>query len=277
MEIVDQLWAKVSRAYKHGDEAERAIRSYFEDGGLAFELHGDHRTAIYEVRLKQHIEPPVDLALAYADELSNLRATLDHAVWHLAGSARHKDTAFPVVKHSKDWGSAEGSQLRGVPDPCKEIIKGFQPFQYEDTLGFVKHPACVLHELNNRSKHQLLVGLGVSHVDFRVGFRYSRPLRFDDLVIRDPIAIEGNRLVAGAVVLKVRLASKTKDLRIVDIHPEVMTDVGYGPRTDLAIMPFPNLPLFVGSVIDELAPYLRGHSEPPEAVLVGPRHKTVKG
>lgn len=85
----------------------------------------------------------------------------------------------------------------------------------------------------------------------------------DDLIIKDPVPTEGTSLEDGAVVMKLRLISKTKDLFITDISPEVESNVGFGPRHDLKVIPFPNLAIYVGTVIAALEPALRAHPSDP--------------
>lgn len=152
---------KLRRAKAHLGELDRLTDWYFDESGAFWiEPHSDpqHRWHSFVAHVEQ--QPGPDIGLAIGDCLHNLRASLDHAVWHLADAAvRGRKTEFPIFLNSGEFyeTTEKGAptyrsglrKITGVPDAPRTLIEDAQPF---DTPN---HPLWVLQELENFDKHRV--------------------------------------------------------------------------------------------------------------------------
>lgn len=201
--------------------------------------------------------PPDDLGLVFADYIHNLRSVLDHIVWHLVvanGGELTTETGFPVVTDRRDWQHALDTRLRGFPEAWAGVVRDAQPFEVGD--GAEQHPLYLLHRLDIASKHHNVVAMGVVGAGWLASFAFNRAAREGEEVIH-VFAPPGTKLVDGVPLVVARCISEDDDLRVAKLEWIEDLDVGIGPistLTDDGDGPLPNFLVFVGTVIEAMAP-----------------------
>jgi hypothetical protein len=124
-----------------------------KDGGRVI----THRGVIRE-------KPPADWSPVVGDCLNNLRASLDHLVWGLAGERGNK-TAFPLFSNPDRYCAlTTANHLKFVSAKARARIELLQPYLHPD--GPKAHPLGLLDRLTNDDKHRELLAteVGVAHV-----------------------------------------------------------------------------------------------------------------
>jgi hypothetical protein len=156
-----------------------------KDGGKVY----THRGVIRQ-------EPPPEWAPVLGDCLNNLRSSLDHLAWGLAGE-RGKKTAFPLFSKPDGYDSITArNHLRYVRKDAHALIKSLQPHFHPD--GPQAHPLGLLDRLTNDDKHRELIDtkIGIAHV--HVGDPVGQPTAGDDLTFEfEPV----DRLFKDGAVL----------------------------------------------------------------------------
>lgn len=260
MDPVDAIQHKYLRAVRHIEEWNAALDQWLTDREpLTIRGTADSETGWFEVTLVVREEMPAALYLIFADYISNLRATLDHIVWFLTTTNGRdpgdRNIYFPCVADSKTWPTTVESQLRNFPPEGLPTIKEAQPFQYGP--AYRQHPMYVLHHLDIRTKHRLLVPFAVVAFHLTPTFELNRPAKEGEGY--ESVFWPLQEFVDGARIMAYRMASVDDDLRITRIVTDVPMGIGLGPVSDVTQMDghLPNLTVFVGSVLEDLRPVLR--------------------
>jgi hypothetical protein len=124
-----------------------------KDGGRVV----THRGVIRE-------KPPTEWSEIVGDCLNNLRSSLDHLTWGLAGERGDK-TAFPLFSKPDSYGAVTArNHLRHVRPDAHAFIELLQPYHHPD--GAKAHPLGLLDRLTNDDKHREVIGaeVGVAHI-----------------------------------------------------------------------------------------------------------------
>ncbi len=144
----------------------------------------------YKEQLRKHIVairlavlPDPDATRAATEAVHSLRASLDYVAWQLAllerGGAdppedEARKMAFPICDHPN---SLAGAQILGhVGKQAAKELRLHQP--YAQTLGGAHDPALLskLRDLDNFSKHRLLMLRGQSFANIPLHYRFDRPI-----------------------------------------------------------------------------------------------------
>lgn len=106
---------------------------------------------------------PDQWSVAVGEIAHNCRSALNYLVAilvHEAGGKKDGSSAFPLAEdesfylgRNKSGVTYRDRVLRGVPEPQRETIDGFQPYTDGD-MAF-RHPLALLGKLNNPDKHEL--------------------------------------------------------------------------------------------------------------------------
>src|SRR5438552_5853773 len=122
------------------DAAIEDVRQH-QDGGLVHDWWGVIRE-----------QPPADWSPIVGDCLNNLRSSLDHLAWGLAGGqGRH--TAFPIFQDESEYKRVTpGRHLKYVRKDAHAVIEALQPYRH--LLGPNAHLLFLLDRLTNDDKHR---------------------------------------------------------------------------------------------------------------------------
>lgn len=257
---IDQVRAKLSRALEHKQAWEALFDEWTAKGPWTIAGGPDESDPEwYVLRLVETLEPPhLSMSLIFADLIHNLRCVLDHLVWHLIDIRNGTQTSargFPVVLRPEGWdGSVPNKLGPDVPPDAVEAIKAVQPFHADDPEAHWLH---LLHQLDIRNKHHLIVRHAVTSFEYEPTFLFSRMCTGTELVeskwpSKNPIFENGSELV------RVRALSESDDLRIVELLRVENCVVAIGPASDLfkGIGMLPRFDEEITSVIDTLEPFL---------------------
>lgn len=110
-------------------------------------------------------KPPVEWSPLIGDCLNNLRSSLDHLAWGLAGG-RGRHTAFPIFRDESGYKRLTPSRhLKYVREDAHAIIESLQPYRH--VKGPNAHFLFLLDRLTNDDKHRELLGteVGVAHIN----------------------------------------------------------------------------------------------------------------
>lgn len=255
---LEEVWSKFDRAKHHYDSWNATADEWLDRNPYGVRGRPEPGSDWFVVRFVE-IEPPpfTQLALIFADFLHNLRAVLDHAVCHLVGASNTTDsTGFPVVRKPQDWGSALGSRLKDFPPGFTGIIKDAQPFNHPTDAE--SHWLYLLHHLDIRNKHVLLVKLRVSDFEWEPTFELNRVAKEGDGRM-DQLPATQVELRDGEELVRIRMISEENDLRIVKLREVNNAHIGIGPHSDLLEdfppnTPLPNFMGEVGTVLTALEP-----------------------
>jgi hypothetical protein len=252
------IYAKFGWAQRHDRRWHALFGRWLDRKPYGVRGQPEVATGTFVIRAVERYEPPVVLPLLYADLVHNLRAVLDHIVCQLVilnGGSCDKDTSFPVVMKDKDWKSVVGNQLKGFPKEWRGIVKSFQPFHYGTRNN--EHPLRVLHRIDIDSKHERLVPLVLMDFEIDPTFKLNRNAREGDAIV-PWYATPGTELNKGIDLARYSCVSQNDDLRIVEMTSVKGLRASFGPGSSAAMeftsSTFPNLVVFVGSVIQALAP-----------------------
>jgi hypothetical protein len=109
-------------------------------------------------------KPPPEWSPIIGDCLNNLRSSLDHMAWGLAGG-RGDRTAFPIFSDQSEYRRVTpGRHLKYVRNDAHAFIESLQPYRH--LKGASAHFLFLLDRLTNDDKHRELLGteVGVAHI-----------------------------------------------------------------------------------------------------------------
>jgi hypothetical protein len=187
---LEGCWAKIARANEQLDALETQIANTPIDiDSITFAQKFDPDTSTIEVTLQGVPKLPIELGLAAADPMQNLRAAINYLAWELAkwnlaqrGETREPDreTQFPINTKPRDFSAR---MVKDIHLDHVAVIKAVQPnganwlsqfpehiLQNADAEGLAGgHPLGVLAGLSNIDKHQALQPALVSPREFNFG------------------------------------------------------------------------------------------------------------
>jgi hypothetical protein len=252
-----RIWAKFGRAKDHRDAFDVALDRWLDTNPYSILGHADPASGWFEVRL---VAPdlPLGLALTFSDFVTNLRACLDHLIFHLTTiNGRDPDDrsiSFPVVSDRKDWKSSLGSNLKDFPGEWTSVVEEAQP--YHAGTAYKQHPLYLIHHMDIRNKHRLLLPFVLTAFGFEPGFEMNRAAKEGDAVVNELVPV-GSTLMDGMLLARLRCISQADDLHIVNlVNKATHCEINIGPAsgvTDFAGR-LPNLLVFVGSMVEALSP-----------------------
>ena len=145
-------------------------------------------------------KPPAEWSPRIGECLYNLRSSLDHMAWALAGGKGDK-TAFPVFTDRGNYARVTpGQHLRYVRKDAHAFIEGLQP--YHHVKGGKASMLYLLDRLTNDDKHRELLGTEVGVVHTRFESPVGKPAQGDQLVFefhpQDQLFKDGGILVKSA-------------------------------------------------------------------------------
>ncbi len=152
----------IDRAREHTDALEAAFNTFFGSHPYAKVVDYDPQTGqnVYKIRLTGHL--PGRLKTVAKDVLSNLRESLDHAIYAAAvslGAIDPRATAFPFANDATHLqGELRGRKLKDIPPELYPMLEGFKPYPGgNDTL-------VSLNRTRNPGTHRILVPVGFASV-----------------------------------------------------------------------------------------------------------------
>jgi len=161
---------KLDRAKFHLDELDRAVHAFREDSPYKFDM-GSAGNEPYkpdfwiDVTVSEAPPVPNEWALITGDILTNLRGSLDHAVFphihRMKPDLDRKHIKYPIHDRKEQWEPKKPWFERAVRD----VIGDSQPYRAAD---HGRHPLRVLRELVNMDKHRDLVIANYAVDDFQV-------------------------------------------------------------------------------------------------------------
>ena len=112
-------------------------------------------------------QPPREWGAVIGDIVHNLRAALDYLAWQLVeanGGTPGRDTTFPIHERPDGFAARLRAALAGASSEAHRAVTDLQPFHDPHPAD---HPLAVLHALDIRDKHQLLlvVGCGIRRMN----------------------------------------------------------------------------------------------------------------
>jgi len=128
----------------------------------------------------------IKLGLFAGDFICNLRASLDHLAWDLAGRRGSREIHFPVFgEDCPDTQTKIAAATAGMPCQAVSIMKSLQP--YKRGKAYKSHPLWRLNFLWNADKHRILaLHTADSGVLFEIEPRIPfKERKFDDKTIVD--------------------------------------------------------------------------------------------
>lgn len=164
---LDGAWLKAARAREHlaalrAELPGIAVRPYRVVGGW----EGDRYVIRYSV-IDDGSRVPRRIGMMAADVIHNLRTSLDHVAWQLAGlgAGQHRGTTFPIFEDAADYADREPRALRGVPAEGRSTIERLQPYHIRAVQNGTEAPRdlslnallMVLGRLDNVDKHTVLL------------------------------------------------------------------------------------------------------------------------
>ena len=157
--------AKLERAQVHLKELAAGVQEFRVKRPYSISCEQDPETGEYVARLI-HIEKlPEHWPLLIGDAIYNLRESLDHLAYALAGGINGDKTEFPVEIHATKPDGKRGKgwkALKSVLRPeAMDAVASLQPYQRKpgDPQGHEFHPLWQLHELNRIDKHRHLLAV----------------------------------------------------------------------------------------------------------------------
>jgi hypothetical protein len=187
---LEGCWAKIARANEQLEALEADIAGTpVNTDAIAFAQKFDPDASTIEVTLEGVPKLPLELGLAAAEPMQNLRAAINYLAWELAkwnlaqrGETREPDgrTQFPINTKPCEFSA---HRVRDIHSHHVAIIKALQPnganwlsqfpehvLREGDAEGLAKaHPLAVLADLSNIDKHQALQPALVGPRQFQLG------------------------------------------------------------------------------------------------------------
>jgi hypothetical protein len=168
--------AKVERALEHLEALDLGCKTFLESEPYDVPVNYEPDLGCHVLRLSVREKPPLRLSAIVGDIVHNLRSSLDHAVWLLAGEKRsfaelHKERVlnkiyFPITYSPKSFRTH--TVMGFINDDARTVLEKLQPYHRPKPK---LHPLAVLNKLWNTDKHRVVHG-GFAGLDFSgVSFR----------------------------------------------------------------------------------------------------------
>lgn len=254
MTIPDSVRLKLDRAKEHIEAFNAEVEAFtkLNPYGIITEPNADRTEYVFRIDVFR--EPPPKLGVIVGDCIHNLRSSLDHLAFGLAGfpTGRSRgDIAFPLFFNAPQHGfeSATKGMLAGVRKEALAVIGRLQPYDRGDSpLNFWPAPLAVLRELSDIDKHRTLHVVSLNGMKMRIIPPSVMPI--------EQIMLRG-RLEHQAVVARLRFAEPEM---YVDIAPTfiIAVTIERPRRDDIPLVPYLNAIYSVISnqVVPELAQFI---------------------
>jgi hypothetical protein len=245
--------AKTERAKQHLRDLYGAYQGFIQLNPYGIVLDHDPDTGERVWRARVSHNPPLAWAPTIGDIVHNLRAALDYLAWELViagGGTPDKHTQFPVrytpEKTPGEHKTAIEGQVEGAGADAVTLIDRIQPYRSSEPE---RHPLYVLHTLDIRDKHQLLlvVGAALTNNEVGIGEGYIESMVIGGGGIESP-------LKDGTELLRLSAGSN------VDVHGQYTFEVAFkkdGPGEGEPVIPTLNqLVGFVDETLTLFAPLI---------------------
>lgn len=150
--------AKVERAKKNLADMERELLEFHRQMADS-KIHDNAIHILPEHFMK--VEVTFDALCAAGDVVNNLRSALDHLIFQLievhSPNSPAKDferCCFPICKDVSSYELSKRAKVKGISPEAMKLLDGCQPYKGAD------NPLWLLNELNNISKHRLIMTVG---------------------------------------------------------------------------------------------------------------------
>lgn len=153
---LDSAYSKLARATEHIKQADIELSAFLgtKPYGISIERVESLGKIEHSIRAVSAGSPPKRLSLTFADALQNLRSSLDHLVYQLAGldpaTPRGRKTQYPIFETVEGFDNMPARFLEGVPATHRTRLRKMQPYNHRFRL------LERLQVLNDRDKHRLL-------------------------------------------------------------------------------------------------------------------------
>lgn len=155
----------------------------------------------------------IRIGLIAGDFINNLRSSLDHLAWDLAGlgnKKRSSEICFPVcIRDTSSTQAKIGLATSGIPAPAIALMKSFQP--YTRGKAYKSHHLWRLNFLWNANKHR---NIAIHSADSGVLFEIARG-----------VAVEERKFDYEAIVT-IQLSAKDK----VRFNPRPNFEIFFGDQ-----------------------------------------------
>lgn len=160
MKPAESAYTKLFQANEHLQSLKLEIRAFLERDPYNIVAEPNNERSAYVWRVHIREEPLPTLSLVVGDCIHNLRSSLDHLVFDLAGRPKGRTAGkleFPIHTTSEGYLMGAKEKLAGVAGEAQTIIQGLQPYHREGQMfSFEPHPLDVLRRLSNIDKHRSL-------------------------------------------------------------------------------------------------------------------------
>lgn len=151
---LESSFLKLGRAVEHLEQTEAEIRRFVDTGPYVPVITCDEKTMKGSVNVRVLGEPPLRLGLLAGDVLHEVRGSLDHLIYQLAGldpdQSRGEKTQYPIFDKPEIFDANFMPYLKGVPAKYWADIREAQP--YNERFAMLGP----LARLNDRDKHRII-------------------------------------------------------------------------------------------------------------------------
>lgn len=243
----EAILLKVKRAKHHISDMDRCVHNFFTGPVDPYPRikEIDPETGDLIFKLGKCAPIPEDLPLIIGDAIQNLRASLDHLVYHLIRSNRQvpkTSSAFPFCKNAEQYKTESPRKIEGVPPETIDMFRALKPYPggNDDLYG--------LHHMSNIEKHKLLFVCGGMHVGTTISAKLSPTPNEFKVVL--PVPFDWNyRLQDGAEIFRIF----QDQLAHFDQDPQFSFRIAFGetesPDPEPLLPPLPQLADFIHAII----------------------------
>lgn len=163
----DDVTLKFQRAAEHGIGLLQTTSAFLDTNPYRVRSQVNPERTQYVFRVEVAADPPDVLTVILGDALQNLRATLEHIVWHLC-SRRDNSTGFPIISKRSDWATYDAAgviqrgnglyKIRDLDPGAIKVIDGYQPYHRPNEVR--TDALWALNKLANVDRHHSLHLLG---------------------------------------------------------------------------------------------------------------------
>jgi hypothetical protein len=153
---------KFDRALQHLDDLTGMFKEFVEGQHEAIGIASNPEAGVYRIDLGDIEGPPIGMSLVIGDCVQNLRASLDHIIWHITPDqekAEHpKRPEFPICANADDYMNRGARAVETLPSALKALVESKQP--YNTHANPTESPLLWLNELSNIDKHRRIHVVG---------------------------------------------------------------------------------------------------------------------
>ena len=154
----DSAKRKVARSGEHFANLEREIQAFIEVDPYRQVVEvdpGNPNQLLHKVKLIKGFDD-TPIAELVGDVVSNLRASLDHAIYAVAATqcASPRKAYFPFSKDVTGLENSLSGFCKDVPSKMYQLLRSFKPYYGGN------HLLCALNSLRNADNHSMLTPFG---------------------------------------------------------------------------------------------------------------------